>query len=337
MEDTQPDVPGVLRGQGLDVEEWHRRAFGGRRATAWPPSGPFGTVAVRLPKAKDELEMLAHAAGAVLRPGGHLLVYGAKDEGIGSAPKRLEPVFGGVATVATGGRCRLLLATRPLVIGGLKGALDDWRVETGLPVEELGRPWVSFPGVFASGRLDAGTGLLISSMPKLTAGSRVLDFGCGSGVVGAVLLARQPDLEVDFLDVDAVALSAVRENLPDARVLMSDGLANEGGEPYDAIVANPPYHRRTRQTLAMIGDLVRAAPARLHPRGSMTLVVHRGLSVRGLLERSFGDLDTLAEDASYRVLMAWAPRPTEKRASRSRPIELPVYSKGTARGTPDTG
>ena len=45
---------------------------------------------------------------------------------------------------------------------------------------------------------------------------RVLDFACGSGLLGAWVTAREPTVSVDFLDVDAVALEAVEANVPGA-------------------------------------------------------------------------------------------------------------------------
>ena len=63
---------------------------GNAKAQAWPPAGPFDVALLRLPKAKDEQEMAAHACLSVLAPGGRLIVYGGNDEGIRSAGGRLE-------------------------------------------------------------------------------------------------------------------------------------------------------------------------------------------------------------------------------------------------------
>ena len=52
---------------------WHRFAREGRRASAWIPAGPFAAATLRLPKAKDELDMAVHAAASVLEVGAPLL------------------------------------------------------------------------------------------------------------------------------------------------------------------------------------------------------------------------------------------------------------------------
>ena len=63
---------------------------GWRRCRAWPPPGPFDVALLRLPKARDEQEMAAHACLGSLREGGRLIVYGGNDEGIRPAAGMLE-------------------------------------------------------------------------------------------------------------------------------------------------------------------------------------------------------------------------------------------------------
>jgi len=74
---------------------------------------------------------------------------------------------------------------------------------------------------------------------------RVLDMGCGSGVIGLTLAAQRPGWQVSLADVSPDALSLARENasiLAANRVqfLESDLFAAIEGE-FDGIVANLPY------------------------------------------------------------------------------------------------
>lgn len=301
LRDADDTAARAFSDAGVEVERWDREARPGVRASPWPPPGPFATAALRLPRAKEELEMWVHAAAGALRPGGVLLVYGANDEGIRSAPGRVEPLFGEVDTVMVKNRCRVLRAERPAEPGGVRGSLEAWRETWTLEVDGLRRPWVSYPGVFAHGRLDAGTALLLETLAPPEEGGRILDFGCGSGVLAGVLLARQPAAEVEMLDVDAVALAAARENVPGARAVLADGLAGLGAEPFDWIVSNPPYHRSKAETLAVVEALIREAPERLEPGGRLVMVVQRRLPVEEPLRRAFRSVESRAGDGTYRV------------------------------------
>jgi release factor glutamine methyltransferase len=74
---------------------------------------------------------------------------------------------------------------------------------------------------------------------------RVLDVGCGSGVLGLTLAAERPDWVVTLADVSPEALALARENadaleIGNARFIESDLFAAVDGE-FDGIVANLPY------------------------------------------------------------------------------------------------
>jgi 16S rRNA (guanine1207-N2)-methyltransferase len=263
-------------------------------------------VALRLPRAKDELEMTAHAAAGALAPGGRLLVYGATDEGIKSAPGRVGSAFGSVTSVATGGRCRIVEARDPGT--PLRDTLEAWAFSFDPGVEGVAERWRSYPGVFAHGRVDGGTRLLLEHLPPVEPGQRVVDFGCGHGIVGARVLAREPAAEVTFVDVDAVALEAVRSNLGPVAVRLSDGWGSVALEPVDHVVSNPPYHAGKGESLAVIRELVEGAARRLPARGTLTLVVQRRLPVETLLSPSFARVEAVADDGPWRVWRATGAR-----------------------------
>jgi len=308
MEDPLPDVVNALTSAGHEVRMWNRRAFDGRGGDSWPPSGPFGVATLRLPRGKEELSMSLHAAASVLEPGGSILVYGAKDEGIQAALGTMSDLFPGSDTVAIGGRCRVLKGVPGAEVPGLRGALGGWKSRLSLDYPGLPSNWVSYPGVFAHARLDDGTRLLLDALPPLSPGARVLDYGCGTGVVGYVAWGRGEDVVVEMLDVDAVALEAAKENVPGGRVHLHDGLPPADAGLFDAIFSNPPFHRGKAEEPEMIVSLVRGAPTLLRPKGVLVFVAQRRLSLRGSLQRHFRDVTVLAEDSTFRVWKGQRPK-----------------------------
>jgi len=74
---------------------------------------------------------------------------------------------------------------------------------------------------------------------------KVLDMGCGSGVLGLTLAAERPSWHVALADVSEDALALAKENVEalgigNARLLRSDLFSSIEGE-FDGIVANLPY------------------------------------------------------------------------------------------------
>jgi 16S rRNA (guanine1207-N2)-methyltransferase len=262
----------------------------------------------RLPKAKDEQEMTAHACLDVLNSGGRFVLYGGNDEGIRSAAGMIETLCGAIQTVAARGHGRVIAAQPPPDRSHLRNSLREWRIVMRLRIGGAMRDWISYPGLFAANRIDEGTELLLTALPELATGARVLDFGCGSGVIGAHLAARTPDIQLDMMDNDTVALEAVRENVPQARRLLAENVTRAHGAHYDAIVSNPPLHSGIAEDHAALQELISGAPTALHSGGVLSMVVQRRVPLDRLLSSHFETVEVAAETGRYRVWQAGRPR-----------------------------
>lgn len=119
----------------------------------------------------------------------------------------------------------------------------------GEPLEQV-VGWASFcglrvhvaPGVFVPRRRTEA--LVRRALPLLAPGGAVVDLCCGTGAVGAALLAAEPSLEVHGCDVDPAAVDCARRNLPPRRVHLGDlyaPLPAELAGRVDVLVCNAPY------------------------------------------------------------------------------------------------
>jgi release factor glutamine methyltransferase len=91
---------------------------------------------------------------------------------------------------------------------------------------------------------------------KLPENPRILDMGCGSGVLGLTLAADLPGSQAVLADLSPDALDLARENaalleIPNATFVESDLFSSLAGRTFDLIVANLPYVPETdRPTLS---------------------------------------------------------------------------------------
>jgi release factor glutamine methyltransferase len=127
-------------------------------------------------------------------------------------------------------------------------ALVDRRV-SGLPLEQV-LGWAEFcglrivvePGVFVPRRR---TEFLVRQAAALApADPVVVDLCCGSGAVGAALVARLDGGDLYAVDVDPVAVRCARRNIPVGHVLQGDldePLPESLRGRVDVLVANAPY------------------------------------------------------------------------------------------------
>lgn len=134
-------LPSLITERGLAYTVWNRRVAADMPAAPWPPAGPFDTALVRLPKARDEQDMTAHAALGALAPGGRLIVYGGNDEGIRSAARMLQDLAGSVEALATRGHGRVLAVQRNAE-GSFKDTLKAWRIVSPIEVAGYARDWI---------------------------------------------------------------------------------------------------------------------------------------------------------------------------------------------------
>lgn len=267
-----------------------------------PPFDDIESAVLFLPKSRELGEYLMMTLASRLE-GRRLYVVGEKRGGIERVSKQLA-AFGAPSKVDNARHCQLWQVRvdtppQPPVLDALAQRFE-------VPTSDGVLPVVSLPGVFAHGRLDRGTQLLLEHLDALPQG-HFLDFGCGAGIVGSWLKRRYPDSQVTLLDVDAFALQASRLTLTannlDAAVIAGDGIA---AAPHDlaAIVSNPPFHQGVHTSYQASEDLLRQARAHLNARGELRIVANSFLAYPPLIEQHLGRCSTLAERDGFRIYRA---------------------------------
>jgi len=174
----------------------------------------------------------------------------------------------------------------------------------GVPVEQL-VGWAAFcglrivvaPTVFVPRRR---TELLVRvALEELGPAETVVDLGCGTGAIGAALLAAEPGLDVWAVDIDPAAVACARRNLPGERVRQGDlydalpgqlrgrvalVTANAPYVPTAAIATMPPEARDHEARIALDGGadgldvqrrVIATAPAWLAPEGRLLVETSR--------------------------------------------------------------
>ena len=167
-----------------------------------------------------------------------------------------------------------------------------------------GQSYMTLPGVFSHGTLDQGTALLLEHVPAPAHG-RLLDLGCGSGVIGLSMKAREPALDVTLADIDAFAirssqLNSARLNLP-ADILASDGLADISGS-FDYIFSNPPFHLGKDTNYSFARNLFRQGRQHLTMGGQLWIVANRHLPYEEWAQEEFADVQILAQENGFKLL-----------------------------------
>ena len=154
-------------------------------------AGRFDAVAIELPKGRKVAQRWLVQAWAALSPGGLLYLAGANDLGVQSSLKDAASLFepGAILDYKKGSRIARFTrpADAPVAPGWLQqpgiapGSWVEFDAETPLGALHL----FSLPGIFSFDRLDDATRLLLAQL-RVSPADRLLDLGCGCGVLGLV-------------------------------------------------------------------------------------------------------------------------------------------------------
>lgn len=163
---------------------------------------------------------------------------------------------------------------------------------------------VSGSGVFAQGRLDIGTSVLFRETEPPEAG-RILDLGCGYGVIGLAIAVAEPTAVVSAVDVNRRALLLARENAESLGVAARFSAYEPEQVPaeavFDEIWSNPPI----RIGKEALHELLLTWLPRLAPAGRAVLVVGKNLGAdslqRWLIDQGY-PTERLASAKGFRVL-----------------------------------
>ncbi len=162
-------------------------------------------------------------------------------------------------------------------------------------------------GVFSARRIDPGTALLAETM-IVKDGWRVLDLGCGYGVLGIIAAKLTPNGFVYMVDINKQAVRLARLNarlngVRNVKVLWGDLFEPFVNEKFNTIISNPPQAAGYR----VLGRIVKESLEHLEKGGLLQLVAkHRkgGARLCKLMEECFCNVETIAKKGGYRVYVS---------------------------------
>jgi 16S rRNA (guanine1207-N2)-methyltransferase len=135
-------------------------------------------------------------------------------------------------------------------------------------------------------------------------GDKVLDLGCGYGIVGIYAAKLVGGENVTMVDIDESAVTIARENarlngVHGIRIFQSDGFRSIGDTGYALILSNPPYHT----DFSVAKHFIEKGFNRLAITGKMVMVTKRKNWYKNKFISIFGDV-SIREMDGYFVFIA---------------------------------
>ncbi|MGN9817615.1 methyltransferase [Streptomyces sp. SD11] len=269
---------------------------------------------VRVPKSLALLEDQLLRLAPSVHEGTVVVGTGMVKEIHTSTLKLFERILGPTRTSLAEKKARLIFCTpNP----GIVPSANPWPLSYTLPDgigPVSGRTVVNEAGVFCAERLDIGTRFFLQHLPYGRGAGRVVDLGCGNGVVGTAAALARPETEVLFVDESYQAVASAeatyRVNTDDtaghgkAEFRVDDSLNGVPEDSVDLVLTNPPFHSHQATTDATAWRMFVGARRALRPGGELWVVGNRHLGYHVKLRRLFGNSELVASDAKFVVLKA---------------------------------
>lgn len=161
-------------------------------------------------------------------------------------------------------------------------------------------------GVFSKDKVDKGSELLINSC-IVKKKWKILDLGCGYGVVGIAIAKSFPTTEIVMVDVNKRAVKLARMNLKlnkvdNVKVLDSD-LFEKMNQKFNTIIVNPPQKAGKEICFKIIEE----SKDYLEKGGLLQLVARHnkgGKTLEQKMKGVFGNVKEMAKKGGYRVYIS---------------------------------
>ncbi|HAF1774020.1 TPA: 23S rRNA (guanine(1835)-N(2))-methyltransferase RlmG [Salmonella enterica] len=273
-------------------------------STADYPQAP-GVVLIKVPKTLALLEQQLRALRKVVTAQTRIIA-GAKARDIHTSTLELfEKVLGPTTTTLAWKKARLINCTFS------HPQLADAPQTLSWKLEDTGWTIYNHANVFSRTGLDIGARFFMQHLPENLDGE-IVDLGCGNGVIGLSLLAKNPQAKVVFVDESPMAVDSsrlnVETNLPEAfeRCEFMINNALSGVEPFrfNAVFCNPPFHQKHALTDNIAWEMFHHARRCLKINGELYIVANRHLDYFHKLKKIFGNCATIATNNKFVILKA---------------------------------
>ncbi len=273
-------------------------------------------ILYRIPKSKalliEQLVRINEAYGAPAKTTAKpIFIAGAKAKEIHSATlKEFEKILGETHT-------SLAVKKSRLVFSEIMPAINAPQVNKNnlcatWPLEGTEFTIANLANVFAREKLDLGARLFLKHLPEIKPEQRVIDLGCGNGVLGLSVLSNQPNAKLLFRDESYMAVESarlnVKNNLPNtydnAEFSVGDCLSDLEQNSIDVIVCNPPFHQQHATTDHIAWQMFKESFKVLKKGGELRIVGNRQLGYHVKLKRLFGNSKLVASDNKFVILSA---------------------------------
>lgn len=158
-------------------------------------------------------------------------------------------------------------------------------------------------GVFSKKEIDKGTEILLKNLPHIN--GKVVDMGCGYGIISIIVKTLYPNTDVYGIDINERALELAKYNAEINNVsvtfIQSDGLESCNLDGFDFAITNPPIRAGKSTVYRLFTELHKA----LNINGKLLIVMRTKQGAKSAidyLKTLFNNVETIDIKSGYRII-----------------------------------
>ena len=159
-------------------------------------------------------------------------------------------------------------------------------------------------GVFSKGGVDFGSSLMLKQIDP-AGKKKILDVGCGYGVIGITLALTEPNALVTMVDVNERAMNLAKQNALNNgvnNVIVKESFAYQNiDDTYDLIVTNPPI----RAGKKVVHEILEGSYNHLTSDGELFVVIQKKQGAESAIKKLqslYTFVEKVATDKGYWII-----------------------------------
>lgn len=270
------------------------------------PEGEYNLVLIKVPKSlallEDQLVRIKPFVSSTTK----IIAAGMAKSIHTSTLKLFEKYIGVTKTSLAKKKARLIFCEPDENIKTIKSPYPIKYV-----LENTEHTIINHANVFSRESLDIGTRFFLQHIPQSNEFRRIIDLGCGNGVVGLIASEKNPQAEMMFLDASYMAVESARQTFElnssvtskqKAAFKVNDCLTEIEADSADLILNNPPFHQDNAVGDAVAWKMFQQSKTVLKKKGVLLVVGNRHLAYHVKLKKIFGNCEVIATNKKFVIL-----------------------------------
>lgn len=273
-------------------------------STEWP-NQTFDWVLIKLPKSHAQLEDQLYRLKACLHKDSKIIAAAMSKNLHTQTIKLFQRLIGESHTSLAKKKARLLFAKPQLLVPQSSPYPKHYYLE------DLKLQVFNHAAVFSQQKLDIGTSFLLENFPNKKSCEKIIDLGCGNGLLGLHAAQIFPKANIEFYDeshsaVASAKLNAEKNDLSSERLSFIQGNCLDTAEPNsaDLILNNPPFHQQHSISSHIAKQMFRQSLTALKKGGEIWVVANRHLGYHKDLQSIYGNHKLMHSNSKFVILKA---------------------------------